>query len=81
MIELAVEPHLRCLRCGTSNTYDEPQWCQGCGAKLVGVHDDVPSMGEQYERELSTCMCGEPWTPGVVHRTDGPCYHLENING
>jgi hypothetical protein len=21
------------------------------------------------------CVCGEPMTLGVVHRTDGPCYH------
>lgn len=21
------------------------------------------------------CVCGEPSDPGIVHRTDGPCYH------
>ena len=23
------------------------------------------------------CVCGEPTTLGVVHRTDGPCYHAQ----
>jgi hypothetical protein len=25
----------------------------------------------------ATCVCGNSATPGVVHRTDGPCYHAE----
>ena len=26
-----------------------------------------------------TCCCGEPTTPGVVHRQDGPCYMPESV--
>jgi hypothetical protein len=27
--------------------------------------------------EAEGCVCGEPNTPGVVHRTDGPCHEAE----
>lgn len=27
--------------------------------------------------ESSLCVCGEPATEGVIHRTDGPCYMAE----
>lgn len=38
--------------------------------------DGLPTMGEEAEASLNaaTCTCGKPGTPGVVHRTDGPCY-------
>lgn len=26
------------------------------------------------ERKITNCCCEEPWTEGVVHRNDGPCY-------
>ncbi len=26
------------------------------------------------ERLRALCLCGEPWSTGIVHRTDGPCY-------
>lgn len=27
------------------------------------------------------CVCGQPDSPGIVHRTDGPCYHDIDILG
>lgn len=32
---------------------------------------------EAYEAARAGCVCGEPNTPGVQHRTDGPCFVLE----
>lgn len=48
--------------------------------------DGLPTMGEEAEAELTkwTCTCGNPSRPGVVHRTDLPCYVLteqEKANG
>lgn len=37
-------------------------------------------MGEEAETILSNvCYCGRPSTPGVLHRSDGPCIVLENL--
>jgi hypothetical protein len=50
----------------------------------MGEGDGLPTMGEQAEAELGSmpwaCMCGRPMTPGVMHRADAPCYHLEERN-
>ncbi len=53
MIELGEQPQLICLRCGAVHDYVEPLWCIGCGAQLVAEGDGLPTMGEQYEQELS----------------------------
>lgn len=50
---------------------------------MGGEGDGLPTMGEQYETELQemapwNCFCGQPDIPGVLHRTDGPCYHIDN---
>lgn len=73
--------NIKCLRCGYIHR-EIPNHCQSCGAQLGSVGDGVPTQGEQYESELSSwrCTCGEPSTPGVVHRTDAPCYYLEATN-
>lgn len=40
-----------------------------------GPEEKAPSAAED---ELQfKCTCGEPLVPGVVHRTDSPCYMLE----
>ncbi len=41
--------------------------------------DGVPTMGEEAETYLReyACSCGNPGTPGIMHRTDGPCYVAE----
>ena len=50
---------------------DEEEW-----EKLVHM---VECMWNTFRRThpstLESCVCGSPDTPGVVHRTGGPCYH------
>lgn len=41
--------------------------------------DGIPTMGDEVESILRrfTCTCGQPQTPGVMHRYDAPCYVIE----
>ena len=45
--------------------------CMKCGKQLgtSTVCDCAPQPAPPK------CVCGDPTTPNVVHRTDGPCYH------
>ena len=36
---------------------------------------------EEIEKLTIKCACGEPWTLGVVHRKDQPCYWPPRDNG
>jgi hypothetical protein len=29
---------------------------------------------------MSNCYCGDDSTDGVMHRKDGPCYHVEKVS-
>jgi hypothetical protein len=74
---------ITCTNCGAIYQNLMPTLCARCDARLVEhLGDGVPTQGEQYESELSSwrCCCGEPTTPGVMHRTDAPCYYLETTN-
>lgn len=47
--------------------------------------DGLPTMGEQAEATLQNetgfrCTCGQPDKPGVMHRTDKPCYIPARLN-
>jgi hypothetical protein len=39
--------------------------------------DAIPALRLAIEQAERECCCGEPDAPGVVHRTDGPCYMAE----
>ncbi|MFD8700977.1 hypothetical protein, partial [Kitasatospora purpeofusca] len=34
----------------------------------------VSAPGRVADEAQQPCVCGEPSTPGIVHRTDGPCH-------
>ncbi len=44
---------------------------------VVGQEDIVKCLRSAIEQAERQCCCGEPEAPGVVHRTDGPCYMAE----
>lgn len=43
--------------------------------RRAGQESEAPSTSEPEQLEFR-CICGKPLEPGVVHRTDGPCYQL-----
>ncbi len=60
------------LACVSNRVYGEV-----CGAKGA---DHLVQRQQQEHRlpghvEAVDCVCGAPETIGVVHRSDGPCYH------
>lgn len=65
----------RCIACGDSMRSHIRQGaelvCAFCGCSDP-VADEAPQPGA-----VTSCGCGEPPTPGTVHRMDGPCYIAE----
>jgi len=51
------------------------KWIEGVPPR----DDGLPTQGEQAEEALQAmrCTCGQPMAPGIMHRTDGPCYYVE----
>lgn len=57
------------------------------GPRDFSVHDNVSQLDYDFRftrkfaqeaadrrNAAAACVCGEPDTVGIVHRTDGPCY-------
>lgn len=36
---------------------------------------------ERLILDMGGCVCGEPYSAGVVHRLDGPCHVAEHSDG
>ena len=69
---LAME--LECLLLDCTDTRAVSKWWDSANEAL----DQHRAFCATIEAEATKpCVCGEPATPGVVHRTDGPCYLQE----
>ncbi len=73
----------RCPACGSAGTlfvglggHVTCSWvdCENPGFVVTLDPDRVAERDDER-----VCVCGEPGTTGVVHRTDGPCYHLDDF--
>lgn len=71
-------------RCGWKPREEKPRPCtcspdEACGDDCAYVHEyetteEPPMTPEEEEEVLEDCACGNPFTPGVKHRTADPCY-------
>lgn len=44
------------------------------GLNTVAVVFVVADVTIDDPLRITPCACERPWDPGVIHRTDGPCY-------
>ena len=58
-----------CQGCGKQFLPDYAGHCDECGHAFIATRDGSPARWN--------CVCGKPETPGVVHRSDAPCYTME----
>lgn len=42
--------------------------------KALELKEYLEAKDEQIKKLTIDCACQEPWTLGVVHRKDNPCY-------
>jgi hypothetical protein len=45
----------------------------------VRISNAAIALRAALAQEEPACCCGEPSAPGIVHRTDGPCYMAEPV--
>ena len=72
------------MKCNACGTVLNIHGCLNCGAPVCCSKccaDDTATTREIEAEVTKPCVCGEPATPGVVHRTDGPCYMAEAGKG
>src|SRR5574337_95584 len=71
--DAAGEPINHCNVCGQPVRYGERH--SRCGEVIMAAVKAAQAAQVDKPPQLGGCCGGEPCTLGVVHRTDGPCFH------